>query len=71
MAAFPKRPEGIEEWTVPINFLNDATVQERMDYFRANATGLVDLFRRFPDAVDGYVAKYGQAFVDELYSLAS
>lgn len=71
MVTFPKKPEDVEEWTVPINFLDEATMQERMDYFRANANGLVDLFRRFPDAVDGCVAKYGRDFVDELFTLAS
>ena len=71
MAAFPERPEGVQEWTVPINYLDKMSLRERMDHMRRHATEIASLFRRFPDAATGCADKYGQDFVDELFSLAS
>lgn len=68
--AFFDKPEGVEEWTVPITSLTDAPESVRLAFYRANPYIVVDARDSHPDAFRMFVAKYGQGFADEVISLA-
>ena len=70
MVSFPERPRRCEEWTVPINFLNDASESDRKGYYGENARELADLFSRDPEFLECFVRRNGQEFADEILALA-
>lgn len=66
MAGIITRPEGVAEWTVPVNLLDGLSMQEKLDFFRINAASYVSLFKRFPDYLEYFKETYGQQFADDL-----
>ncbi len=68
--AFFDKPEGFEEWTVPITSLRDAPESVRRAFYTSNPDIVVDARDNHPDAFRLFTEKYGQDFADEVLALA-
>ena len=50
MISITNRPAGVNEWTVPINALKDASIDERMEFYRAHPDIVAEAREKHPDA---------------------
>ena len=66
MISITNRPAGVNEWTVPINALKDASIDERMEFYRAHPDIVAEAREKHPDAFSTFVDKYGHEFADKL-----
>ena len=65
-----KRPEGVGEWDPPLIRLDDYSISEQIDYWRARASSVKFMHDMVPEAYELFIDYYGEDVAEEILTIA-